>query len=298
MIPIGEALMLYGGIALAYTLLKGIRKIGKKAPKEPIARIFLYGPIKEYTSTSSPLGSKEEITPDSVEGLVSKALRENAKGIIFQIASPGGAVVPSKEIGDYIKSIDVPTVALVKGVAASGGYWIASSCDKIVANPLSRVGGIGVVLSHIEISELANRFGIRYDGLHTGQYKEMGSVFRPFNEDERSVLEQELRFTHEKFIEKVAKDRGLEIEHVRKLANGLAYHGEKALELGLVDVLGGIEEAIKIIKESESLTNPEVVNYMKRESFFSRASYSSRRLGSSFGEGLYESIINHRPEIR
>jgi len=302
-LEVGEGLLaVVGGLTIARGIFKAAT--GKKKPRgDNIGRIFLRGEINGYTSTSTPLGSREEVTPKGVEELIDDAIEDGVKGLIFDIDSPGGAVVPSKEIGDYVKRIEVPTVALVKGYAASGAYWIASACDKIVANEYSMVGSIGVILSHVEISKLAERYGINYDGVHSGQYKDLGNMFRPFSEDERRILQEELDAVHDGFIQTISRNRNLDEEKVRAVANGLTYHGNKALELGLVDKIGNTDEAIAIIEEAGNFTHKEVVDYEHEKEGFLRSllgifGANGYKMGVQIANGFMETVRSSNRELR
>jgi len=111
---------------------------------------------------------KYVITPNYVRSCITSALDEKVKGLIIDIDSPGGQPVASSDIAGYIKNIDVPKVALVHDAATSGAYWVASACDAIVANEMSRVGGIGVLLNHFNYEERLKKMGVEYDGFKAG----------------------------------------------------------------------------------------------------------------------------------
>ena len=168
---------------------------------------------------------------------------------IFEIDSPGGLVVPSKEIADKIKSIKVPKIAQIRGCGASGAYWVASACDKIIANDMSIVGSIGVRSGYLEFSDLLKKYGVKYNNLNAGKFKGAGDPFSELTEDQRKYLEDHINETHEYFIKSVAKNRNMDIENLRKIADGRIFSGLKGKELGLVDELGGLETALKICEE-------------------------------------------------
>lgn len=299
---IGEGVLAAIG---AVSVAKGIyhSATSRKKPRgNNIGRIVLRGPIQEYSSVSSPLGRQTAVTPEGVEELVKSALFYDSKGLIFEIDSPGGAVVPSKEIADYIKRIEIPTVALVKGHAASGAYWIASACDGIVANEYSMIGSIGVIMPHLEFSRLAEKLGIKYDGVQSGDHKDLGNPFRPINEDERRILQQELHSIHAGFIQAIAENREMEVDEVRKLANGLTYHGAKALDLGLVDAIGNTDEAVELLEELGEFKHDDVLTYSPSKKglgalleSFGVAGYS---FGRNIGYGLMETVQQCRTEIK
>ena len=297
LLGVGEGILaLIGALSIGKAVVKKSRK--KPPPKNAIGKITMRGPITSYQSTSSPLGSKSSITPDYVREAVSSLIEESkVKGIIFEIDSPGGMVVPSKEIGDKIKSIEVPTVALVRGCAASGGYWIASACDQIVVNSLSTIGSIGVIISHINYAELADMLGVQYDGIKAGEFKDMGNPFREFTDEERELLQKELDQTHETFIKEIAANRSMAFEDVKKLASGLTYTGSTAFDLRLVDKLGGQNDAAAWIEEKAGFKNSQVVNFEKKSNFPLRLlGQFASTFGDSLGQGVFNAILRKQIE--
>ena len=290
---IGEGVLAgIGGLALLRGMYRAAKSQKKKANN--IGRIFLSGEIKSYSPHSISTEKTRGITPESVEEIVKKALDDKVKGIIFDIDSPGGSVVPSEEIAEYIKGIKIPTVALIRDVGASGAYWIASACHIIVANKYSRIGSIGVILPHVEISRLADKYGISYDGIQSGKYKDMGSMFRPFTDEERKILQDELDEAHEGFIQAIAENRELDTQKVRLLANGLTYHGSKAIRLGLIDAMGGIDKAVEIIEKVGNFKHDEIIDYKPKEkgmlSLLSGIGAEARNIGSHMAQGFLETI--------
>ena len=184
-------------------------------------------------------------SPDKVIQKIKWAKGRGLRGLIFEINSPGGAVVACKEIGDAIKQTGMATVAWIRDLGASGAYWIASACQRIVADPCSTVGSIGVLSPQIEISELMKKYGVKYEGYKSGDYKDMGIPFRKSSEKERKLIREHLRKLHDVFIKEVAENRGLEISEVKKFSQGQVYLGEEAKRLGLVDKLGGRDEVVR-----------------------------------------------------
>lgn len=207
-----------------------------------IAKIRIYGPIIPSSSRAPQLKS---VNPDKVMQKIQWAGSRGVKAIIFEINSPGGAVLPSKEIADAIATCEAHTVAWVRDLAASGAYWIASACDRIVADPMSGIGSIGVISGYLEFSGLMKKYGVGYEGFKAGEFKDMGIPFRKPSEKERKHIQDHIDRIHEKFIESVARNRGVDKKKILDLANGRIYLGDEAKELGLVDRLGGREAAIK-----------------------------------------------------
>ena len=207
---------------------------------------------------------------------IESASQENeVKGIIFEIDSPGGAPYPSKELARMVKRIKKPTVAWIEENCLSGAYWIASSCDKIVCDELSRVGGIGVAGIRMDLSEFMKKFGIQFDASTTGRFKDLGMPFKSVSErrEEKEIIDEELSTTNKIFVEDIIKNRNLpeNEEKIKEIKEGRYYLGTKAKDAGLVDFIGGREEAIEICKKAAGIDKDEVeiVDYgevMEKES--------------------------------
>ena len=186
----------------------------------------------------------------------------NIKAIIFEINSPGGSAVASEEIADAIKKTNKTTVAWIREIGASGAYWVASASDAIVANRMSITGSIGVIASYLEFSGFLSEHNVSYERLISGQYKDIGSPFKQLTPTERLLLQKSLDEIRNYFIEEVAKNRNLKKSEVEQMATGLFYLGSEAKELGLVDILGGKDEAISFIEQKLGV-EAEVVKYSR-----------------------------------
>ena len=185
------------------------------------------------------------------------------KAIIFEINSPGGSAVASEEIADAIKKTNKTTAALIREIGTSGAYWIASASDLIVANRMSITGSIGVIASYLDFSGFLSDHNVSYERLVSGQYKDIGSPFKELTPAERVLFQKSIDRIHDYFVEEVAKNRKLKKSDVEGIATGLFYLGSEAKDLGLVDILGGIDEAEEFW-EKEIGTEVEIVRY-KRE---------------------------------
>ncbi|MCD6120068.1 signal peptide peptidase SppA [bacterium] len=176
---------------------------------------------------------------------------DSIAGIIVRVDSPGGSAAASDEIWHALrKASDAKPVVISMGdVAASGGYYVSTAGDYLFANPSTLTGSIGVIFDMIEYSGLFEKLGITSNTLHAGEYKDIGSYSRPMTDEERTMLQKLLDQVHEQFIAKVAEGRGMEIEEVRKLATGMIFTGEQAADNGLVDDLGGFEDAFAKLEE-------------------------------------------------
>jgi protease-4 len=171
---------------------------------------------------------------------------ESVKGVLLSINSPGGTVGASKELYEAVKDLSEtkPVVVSMLDQATSGGYYAASSATKIYANAGTLTGSIGVILSGFNAKELLDRVGIQPQTIKTGPYKDIFSPFRELGDPERQLLQDLLQSTYQEFITDVSKGRKLDLEVVRKLADGRLYTGQQAKDNKLVDAIGTLDVAI------------------------------------------------------
>jgi len=178
-----------------------------------------------------------------------KDFRENnaIKAIVLRIESPGGAVGPSQEIYEEIQKTikKKKVVASMGAVAASGGYYIACAANKIVANPGTITGSIGVIMEYANFQSLIEKIGIYPVVIKSGEYKDMGSPVRKMTDAERRLLQSFADTVHNQFIRDVAEGRHKDPEEIRKIADGRIFSGEEAMGIGLVDRLGNFEDAVE-----------------------------------------------------
>jgi len=215
----------------------------------------------------SPSGSlfSETASSDKIVSYIRDASQHpNVEALLIEINSPGGAVVATKEIVTALKSVEKLTVCWLRDTAASGAYWIASACDVIVADEFTITGSIGVTGSYLEFSGLFEKYGINYVRLVSGESKDTGTVFREPTKAELEGIQAIIDEMHTAFVEDVALNRALTVEHVAEIADSSMFIGKRAKELGLVDVLGGREDALNIILEKTNITEIEILEY-KRE---------------------------------
>jgi protease-4 len=204
---------------------------------------------------------------DIIEELRDYSDDASIKAIVLRIESPGGAVAPAQEIYEELLKIKKKKKIVVSmgSVAASGGYYIASPADRIVANPGTLTGSIGVIMEIPNIKGLMDKIGIETQIIKSGRHKDMASAFKALTEEERRILQEILDDVHEQFIRAVAEGRGMEIEEVRKLADGRIFTGRMAKEAGLVDELGNLEDAIMLAGRLSGIKGrPHVVERKKR----------------------------------
>jgi protease-4 len=204
-----------------------------------------------------------------VEKLVKLRKNEKVKAIVLRIDSPGGGVGPAQEIFAEVKKAQKEKKVLVSmgSVAASGGYYIACAADKILANPGSITGSIGVIVESLNVEELLRKLGLRSMVVKSGKHKDLGSPLRPMTEEERKLLQGVLDSVHEQFIRAVAEGRKLPVEKVRELADGRIFSGEQARELGLVDELGNLEDTLAMAATLAGIRGEPEIMYPERKRF-------------------------------
>jgi protease-4 len=185
---------------------------------------------------------------DIVDALKGFERSGSIKAVVVRIESPGGGVAPSQEIYSAIRKLrDIkPVVASLGGVAASGGYYIASACNAVVANPGTITGSIGVIMELGNVEGLLQKLGIQAEVLKAGAYKDMGSPVRPLTREERRLFQEMIDSVHAQFVGAVAAGRGMDMRKVRDLADGRIFSGEQARAVGLVDELGGLQDAVAL----------------------------------------------------
>src|SRR3989338_5716865 len=183
------------------------------------------------------------------------------KAIVLEINSPGGSAVASDEIAAAVKKAEKPVVALIREVGASGGYWVASAADHIIANRMSITGSIGVISSYLEFSGLMEEYGVGYEQLTAGKYKDMGVPYRKLQDEEKDIFQSKLNTIHRFFKEEIAENRKLSEQAVEQLATGEFFLGVEALSLGLVDELGDKAAVEEYLKNVHGLESVDYVEY-------------------------------------
>jgi protease-4 len=174
------------------------------------------------------------------------------RAIILRINSPGGGVGASQEIYTEVRKTNrtKKVIASLGGTAASGGYYIASAGDKIVANPGTLTGSIGVIMEFIQIQELFKKIGVNLEVVKSGEFKDIGSPYRELNDKDKGLLRDLISDIQEQFIYAVAKGRNMPVEKVREIADGRVLTGAMAKDLGLVDQLGNFRDAVDLAKST------------------------------------------------
>jgi protease-4 len=193
---------------------------------------------------------------DTIEALERFRAQDSIVAVVLRIESPGGAVAPSQEIYDEVWRIRdrKPVVASLGNVAASGGYYVASAANQIVADPGTITGSIGAIMSVPYYAPLADKIGFSEETVKSGRFKDTGHPLRKLSPDERALLQGMVDDVLGQFVDAVARGRNMDADRVRTLADGRVYSGTQALAAGLVDRLGGLSAATQLAWETAHQT--------------------------------------------
>ncbi len=208
-------------------------------------------------------------TPETLRNQLRQVTRDGSvKAVVLEVNSPGGGVVPTDQmhesIQDFKEETGRPVVVSMGQTAASGGYYIATAADRIIANENTLTGSLGVIFSYLNFAEAADEYGIEQEVVKSGPYKDIGSPTREPTEEELEILQAYVDEGYDQFVQVIVEGRGLPEEEVRELADGRVYSGQQAEALGLVDELGDLERAAEASRELTGLEDATVVRYQQR----------------------------------
>lgn len=224
---------------------------------EQIALIYGVGAVTRGESEYDPLGGSANMGGDSVAKAFRAAIEDDdVKAILFRVDSPGGSYIGSDTVWHETRrarEAGKPVIVSMANVAGSGGYFVAMAADKIVAEPGTITGSIGVFAGKLITRGLWNKLGITFDEIHTSENAPIWSPNQDYDEAEWQRLQGMLDRIYVDFTTKVAEGRGMAVEEVREIAKGRIWSGEDALQIGLVDALGGYREAIALAREAAGL---------------------------------------------
>ena len=190
------------------------------------------------------------------------------KAVVLRIDSPGGGVVPSQEIYQAVRELKKKkkVVASMGSVAASGGYLIAVAADRVVANPGSITGSISTVMHYANVEELLKKVGVRSSVVKSGKFKDIGSPTREMTAEEKSLIQAIVDDIYDQFVRTIAENRKLPLQRIFELADGRIFSGRQAKDLGLVDELGGLQDAVLLAGKLSGMEGtPETVHGMKKK---------------------------------
>ena len=269
-----------------------------------IAVVFAEGMIVSGRKRDSVLSSSSLDIDEILDNLERAEKDSTVKAVIFRINSPGGSPLASERIWyalDQMRQRNKKPIFVSMGdVAASGGYWIALPAHKIIANPGTLTGSIGVIFGKFSLEKLWEKLGIRWETLQTSPRANLGNLNRSYTPDEKKWVVEATDFIYETFLDKVSQGRHLPKEHVHHVAQGRVWTGEQALKAGLVDALGGLDTTIDLVKAHLKLTDLQkkeiqVVYVTKRSSFmklFSEFLFDQAPLGQLTSYILKEGVAS------
>ena len=244
-------LLLFWGIALRFVLQK---EGGDFGFGESVAIVEVEGDIFQSEAVVKELEKYD---------------RDNSvKSIILRVNSPGGGIAPSQEIYEAVKRSEKMVVASLGSLAASGGYYISCGADRIIANPGTITGSIGVIAYFPRYHRLMKKIGLDYEVIKSGEHKDIGSPLREMTESEKMLLKGVIDDLYNQFVEVVSLERGISKEEVLKLADGRILTGSQAVEVELVDEIGTLSDAIRIAGEMGGIEGkPRVIQKKKKIRF-------------------------------
>src|SRR5205085_9566317 len=237
---------------------------------------------------------------DTIEALHRYADNVTVRAIVMRINSPGGAIAPSQEIYEAVRktraSSGKPIVASLDNVAASGGYYIASACDRIVANPGSITGSIGVILEWMNTKDLIAWAKMKPEIITSGALKAAGSPYQDLTDAERAYFQAIVMQLHSQFVRAVAAGRKGKLSEadIRKIADGRVFTGEQALGMKLVDQLGNLEDAVRVAGKLGGISGRPGTIYPKKRT---RGIFEALTSDDSDAETAISRILTRRPRF-
>ncbi len=290
-LAVAVVLFIFGGLfavffaflVLAYTAVKGETPRLSSGPRIGVV------PIEGIIGVDGRSG----VDSDDVLRLLKRyADDSDMKAVVVRIDSPGGAVAPSQEIYDELRRIgeDKVVVCSMGNVAASGGLYIAMGCDRIVAEPGTLTGSIGVISQFVNVKGLADRFSVKMETVKSGRLKDAGNPFRDMTPEDRAYWQSLVDQVYRQFVAAVAESRDMAEDDVRKFADGRVLTGEQAQQLGLIDDLGNFHDAVDLAKEDAGLKGEPRLIYPPEE--------RSRFFEDLFGDAARSVARAIRSELR
>lgn len=271
-------------IAGSFYLIMGGKDFG--ISKNRVEVIYVQGVMLTGSiPTGFGIATSEEIT----KSLKDASEDEGVKAIVMRINSPGGSPAAAEEIVSAMKKIEKPIVISMGDVAASAAYYISAPADRIIANPDTITGSIGVIWEFQNRSKFYEKEGTEFYISKSGEFKDMGGDWRGLTDEEKRFADQTIAEVYSRFVKEVADGRNLSLSKVKDLADGRVYTGAKAKELGLVDEFGSLDDAIDVAASLGGIVGKPEVTYANKPSL-SRLLFGEAKTGSSrFTSYYYES---------
>ena len=238
--------------------LRQMKRLAKSSSaSDRVAVLYANGEIDGMTGNSG-IDSKK-----IVEQLLKLADNDDVKAVVMRVNSPGGSAYGSEQIWHAAEVLRAkkPFIVSMSDYAASGGYYISCSADTIVAQPNTLTGSIGIFGMFPNLQGATQKLGLTFDGVKTNRFSDLGDITRPMNDAERQLMQQYIERGYALFVQRCAEGRSLSVDSIRTIAEGRVWSGKDAQQLGLVDVLGGLDTAITIAAEKAQLTDYSLVTY-------------------------------------
>ncbi len=257
-----------------------------------IAVYYAFGDIVQ--DASSGYGSAEIVGSKVVRDLKKLAEDDDVKAVVLRVNSGGGSAYASEQIWHQVMNIksEKPIIVSMGGMAASGGYYISCAADWIVAEPTTLTGSIGIFGMFPEASELLNdKLGVHFQSVKTNKYADFGDISRPMNTGEQALVQGYINRGYELFTKRCADGRKMKQDEIKAVAEGRVWTGVHAKQIGLVDQLGGLDDAIAVAKEKAGLDECTVMNFPKKSNVFDQllnqakgTSYADAKMQEAFGD--------------
>lgn len=232
-----------------------------------IAVYYAYGEIDNGMGDTEEGINSEKIIKD----LGKLAKDDDVKAVVLRVNSPGGSAFGSEQIWYAVNTLKEkkPVIVSMGDYAASGGYYISCAADYIVAEPTTLTGSIGIFGMIPNIKGLTDKVGITFDVVKTNKYSDIGNITRELNDEEKSLIQMNINQGYDLFIKRCSEGRGMNMDKLEKIAEGRVWTGSEAKRLGLIDELGGINNAIAIAAKKAGIEKYTIVNLPEKEDFFS-----------------------------
>jgi len=269
-----------------------------------VAVYYAYGEIIEEESTSSLASESSIVGKKVIKDLEKLADDDDVKAVVLRVNSPGGSAYASEQIWHQVMNIKSkkPIIVSMGGLAASGGYYISCAADWIVAEPTTLTGSIGIFGQFPDATELLNnKLGVHFSTVKTNEHADFGELGRPMNASECALLQGYINRGYELFTKRCADGRKMKQDDIKKIAEGRVWTGVHAKQIGLVDQLGDLDDAIKVAKEKAKIDEYTVISYPGESSMFenllnsvSGESYADAQMQQALGEyyNMFRNVKN------
>ena len=264
LIAFGAVVFLALTVGLLYLLISSIDVNQLPLIGQKVAVIPIKGTITLEGCSGGIFGTAQCASVSTIKEMLKNADEDNSvRAIVLDINSGGGYVVASRELERAVKDTKKPVVACIREVGTSGAYYVASAADSIVADRDSITGSIGVVMTIQHYYGLLEKLGINVTVIKAGKSKDLGSPYREMTEEEKRELKEVIDKIYYDFVSDVAKNRNLSFSYVEKISDGSIYLGSDAKDLGLVDYLGNLDDAIDIASELGRISGEPAIEEAK-----------------------------------